>query len=217
MTVVSGAARRRSASLALAAVLATACGSSSDSGSADTAARRAGNIPVLPAPVVVRPPAAPPPAAVYVPPPIPVTIPQDSYAEEPVVELGSIQIPKIGLHHTMFHGVTLHNIDLGPSHWPGTAKPGERGNTVVAGHRVTGTQPFLRIHELVEGDEVIFRVDGVRSTYRVVESFVVWPQDMWIAEQVTTISTATLYACHPPGSEAQRYVVRLALASTGPA
>ena len=36
------------------------------------------------------------------------------------------------------------------------------------------------------------------------------PSATWIATQ-TPESTGTLYACHPPGSLAQRYVVRLAL------
>jgi sortase A len=147
--------------------------------------------------------------------PVPVGIPLESYADEPVVEYGSIEIPKIGLVHQTFEGVTLHNIDHGPSHWPGTATPGETGNAVFAGHRVTNSRPFRRIDELAPGDQVIFRVKGVRSTYTVTNSLVVQPEDTWIADQ-TPQSTATLYACHPPGSAAYRYVVQLALASTGP-
>lgn len=192
----------------MAALLLGACGS----GSGDDAGGRVTAPPELPRPPATQgpPPTAP---AVYEPLPIPIVIPLDSYANEPVVEYGSISIPKIGLDHTLYHGVTLHNIDLGPSHWPGTATPGQRGNAVIAGHRVTHSRPFLRIEELVAGDEVIFRVDGTRSTYQVTNSFVVAPEDTWIADQ-STASTATLYACHPPGSEAQRYVVQLALVST---
>jgi len=145
---------------------------------------------------------------------IPIAIPFDSYATEPVVEYGMIEIPKIGLVHRLYQGVTLHNIDRGPSHWPGTAAPGKRGNAVFAGHRVTWSHPFLRVDELIAGDEVTFRVDGVRSVYRVTETLVVWPEDTWIADQ-TAEPTATLYACHPLGSAAQRIVVKMALASTG--
>ncbi len=65
----------------------------------------------------------------------PISIPKDSYAPESIVELGTIEIPKIGLYHRTMQGVTLRNIDHGPSHWPGTALPGEPGNTVFAGHR----------------------------------------------------------------------------------
>ena len=200
--------RRAQAAAAALALLFGACSTSTDDRSARPLTEPAPPDRRLPAAAAPAPPA-------YQPLPIPIAIPLDSYADEPVVEYGSIQIPKIGLDHKLFAGVTLHNIDRGPSHWPGTARPGERGNAVVAGHRVTHSRPFLRVDELVPGDEVIFRVGGVRSTYRVTNSLVVAPDDTRIADQ-TRASTATLYACHPPGSEAQRYVVQMVLASTAP-
>jgi len=141
----------------------------------------------------------------------PIAIPADPYAPEPVVEIGVIEIPKLGLTHRLFEGVTLRNIDRGPSHWPGSALPGQPGNAVVAGHRATHSQPFRRLDDLVAGDLVVFTVGGTGSTYRVSGSRVVGPDDTWIANQ-TEASTATLYACHPPGSARQRYVVHLALA-----
>jgi sortase A len=140
----------------------------------------------------------------------PVAVPDDPYAAEPIQEIGTIDIPKIGLHHRIFHGITLRNIDQGPSHWPGTAMPGENGNTVFAGHRVTHTHPFLRINELVPGDQVIFTVAGVRSVYVVTGHEVVTPAALRIADQTTT-PTGTLFACHPPHSASYRYVVHLAL------
>lgn len=164
-------------------------------------------------------PSPPAPAPVYGDPtaprpgpplPEPVVIPADSYAPEPVREIGSMEIPAIGLRHRVYQGVTLHNIDLGPSHWTGSAMPGERGNAVFAGHRATHSEPFRRIDELVPGDEVTFVVDGARSTYRVTGHLVVEPSDSWIADQ-TSRYTATLYACHPVGSVAERYVVQLEL------
>ncbi len=127
------------------------------------------------------------------------------------MQVGTIEIPKIGLSTPLFEGVTLNNIDRGPSHWTGSALPGQRGNLVVAGHRATHGQPFLRIDELVAGDEVTFDINGARATYRVRLDMVVKPEDTWIADQ-TAASTATLYACHPPGSAEKRYVVRLVLA-----
>jgi sortase A len=169
--------------------------------------------------VFSTPPAAPPATSPYADPtrpppgpplPEPIPIPADSYASEPVVEIGSMEIPAIGMKHRLFQGVTLHNIDRGPSHWTGSALPGEMGNTVVAGHRSTETEPFRRIDAQVPGDQVIFTVRGTRSTYRVTGHMVVRPSDSWIADQ-THAYTGTLYACHPIGSTAERYVVRLEL------
>lgn len=142
----------------------------------------------------------------------PVPPPADPYEEEPVVEIGTIDIPKIGLTHRIFHGISMLNIDKGPSHWPGSAMPGEVGNAVFAGHRVTKTRPFRNIDKLAVGDEVTFTVHGVRSVYKVTESFVVKPNRLDIVDPTPT-ATATLFACHPPGSARERYVVRLALAS----
>lgn len=140
----------------------------------------------------------------------PVAPPRDEYAPEPIVEIGSMEIPKIGLRHTIYHGITMRNIDRGPSHWPGTAMPGESGNAVFAGHRVTHSHPFRHIDKLVPGDEVHFTVNGFRSTYLVTGSDVVVPTALHITDPTPT-PTATLFACHPPGSARYRYVVRLAL------
>ncbi len=161
-------------------------------------------------PRTYRAPTTTPPTTVALP--TPVRIPDDSYAPEPVVQIGSIEVPRIGLNWPLFEGVTLHNIDRGPSHWPGSAMPGQPGNVVVAGHRTTHGGPFGRINELVPGDEVTFVVGGTRTTYRVRLHMVVAPDDTWIGQQ-TPAKTATLYACHPPGTEEKRYVVRLALAA----
>ena len=142
----------------------------------------------------------------------PVSVPADPYANEPLIEIGTIEIPKIGLSHRLFEGISLRSIDRGPSHWPGTAMPGESGNAVFAGHRVTRTKPFRNIDQLVVGDEVIFTIAGERWTYSVTGSEVVTPDALRIVEQ-TPNATATLFACHPPGSARFRYVVHLALKS----
>jgi sortase A len=104
----------------------------------------------------------------------------------------------------------MRNIDLGPSHWPGTAFPGETGNAVFAGHRVTHTHPFLHIDQLTTGDLVYFTVQGVRSTYTVTSHEVVTPNTMRIVDQTST-PTATIFGCHPPHQATYRYVVHLAM------
>jgi sortase A len=136
--------------------------------------------------------------------------PVNQYAAEPIVLLGELEIPKIGLKTPIYHGITLRNIDLGPSHWPGTAMPGEVGNAVFAGHRVTHTHPFLHIDQLEPGDQVIFTVNGVRSVYSVTGHEIVKPDALWIADQTPT-PTATIFGCHPPHYATYRYVVRMAL------
>lgn len=142
--------------------------------------------------------------------PVPDPAPTAAYFDEELVDLGTITIPALGVDRTLHQGVSLYNIDRGPSHWPGTAEPGELGNVVIAGHRTTHGAPFRDIDQLVEGDEVILGVDGETFVYRVVGNEVVLPSGLHIVEQ-TAAHTATLFACHPPGSAQYRYVVHLEL------
>jgi sortase A len=159
------------------------------------------------------PPPPPTTAATSLPatPSRPVNAPTNPYAPEPIRVIGTIEIPKLGLRSTLGEGISLRNIDRNPSHWPGTAMPGELGNVVVAGHRVTHTKPFRNIHTLVPGDEVFFTVGAARHRYVVTGSRVVTPKQTEIVNQ-TPDATGTLFACHPPGSARYRYVVHLKLA-----
>src|SRR3954454_9829581 len=153
------------------------------------------------------PTTAPPTTApVTVPRPArPVTAPKNEYAPEAIARIGTIEIPKIGVTSPIYHGITMRNIDLGPSHWPGTAMPGEPGNTVFMGHRVTHTHPFRNIDQLVPGDQVIFTVNGTRTVYVVTGHEIVRPTQTEIVTQTGT-ATGTIFACHPPHSATFRYV-----------
>jgi len=138
--------------------------------------------------------------------------PANPYRAVPVVQIGTIEIPKIGLVHPIFEGVTLTVIDHGPGHWPGTPMPGEPGNAVFAGHRVTHTHPFLRINELEAGDQVIFHMANGDFVYEVTDHFIVKPTDLWITDPLPG-SMVTFFGCHPPHFATNRYVVRAKLVS----
>ena len=147
--------------------------------------------------------------------PMPENPPADPYADVPVVQIGTISIPKIGLVHPIFEGIWLTVIDHGPGHWPGSAGPGQRGNTVFAGHRVTHTHPFENLDQLAPGDHVVFTMpDGV-FTYSVTRTIIVKPDDIWIVYP-TSKPTMTLFACHPKHSAAERIVVKGKLISSRP-
>jgi sortase A len=156
---------------------------------------------------------APPPETAPATLPVPVVAPADTRGQEPVVELGSIEIPKIGLAASMFEGIRLTTLDRGPGHWPGTAMPGSAGNVVVAGHRTSHSKPFRHLEQLVPGDEVVFTTAEGRFVYNVTSTEIVYPDAVHIVDQ-TADRTATLFACHPVGSTKQRIVVHLAMATT---
>ena len=143
--------------------------------------------------------------------PVPGPLPFNAHEPTPEVVLGTLEIPKLEVSQPLQQGMTLTAINRGPSHWPGTPLPGEMGNVVVAGHRVTYKRTFNRLDELVPGDEVRFHMtDGGEHTYEVTAISVVGPDDLWIADQ-TYAHTATLFACHPKGSARQRIVASLRL------
>jgi sortase A len=143
--------------------------------------------------------------------PNPEEVPADPRAAEPLVELGTIEIPRINVGKSMFEGITLTTLDHGPGHWPGTAMPGHAGNVVIAGHRVSHDKPFRHLEQLEVGDDVILTTAEGRFVYKVTGTEVVYPDALWIADQ-TADYTATLFACHPAGSTRQRIVVHLAFA-----
>ena len=142
--------------------------------------------------------------------PIPEALPDNPYEDTPQIVLGTIEIPKIGITADLQRGMALTAINRGPGWWPGTAMPGELGNVVVAGHRTTYSKPFNRLNELAPGDQVIFTTDAGRFVYEVRDVIVV--PETWIDIAAQSYAhTATLFACHPPGSSRERIVAKLRL------
>jgi sortase A len=162
------------------------------------------------APTTTRPK---PTTTTTIPLPMPENPPSDPYANVPVRQIGTITIPKIGLVHPIYEGIWLTVLDHGPGHWPGSAVPGQRGNTVFAGHRVTHTHPFLNIDQLAPGDHVIFTMPTGVFTYAVTRTTIVAPDEISIVYPTTT-PTMTLFACHPKHSAAERIVVKGKLISS---
>ncbi len=140
--------------------------------------------------------------------PVPEALPTDPYAATPQQVVGRIQIPSLGIDEQLQRGITLTAIDRGPGWWPGTAMPGELGNVVVAGHRTTHSKPFADLHLLQPGELVIFTTDAGTSTYEV-RGVIVVPGDWIDIAAQSEAHTATLFACHPPGSAAERIVAKL--------
>jgi sortase A len=133
--------------------------------------------------------------------------PKDPYAPTPIIQIGAVDIPKIGLLHPVFEGITLTVIDHGPGHWPGSALPCQRGNAVFPGHRVTHTHPFLDLDLLSPGDHITFHMPGKDCVYSVTGTTIVAPSALYVTDPTPT-PTITLIACNPKHSAAQRIVVK---------
>ncbi|HEY3723503.1 MAG TPA: class E sortase [Acidimicrobiia bacterium] len=158
------------------------------------------------------PPTPPPPPNPAPPLPVPAALPNPA-TRVPLVAFGRIQIPKIGLDQVVHEGVEQMVIDAGPAHWPGTAAFGSWGNVVLAGHRTTHTEPFLRVAELNPGDPIILSDAVGTYTYHVTGVEIVPNTALSIVDQHPG-RTLTIFSCHPIGSSAQRIVVHAVLMST---
>jgi len=149
--------------------------------------------------------------------PAPHPSPTDAHAPTPEVRHGLLEIPSIGLSQPFFEGITLTAINRGPSHWPGTAMPGQLGNVVIAGHRTTYSRPFWDLDLVQPGAELIFTMaTGERHVYRLDRTEVVDDEDVHIVDQ-TYGYRATLFGCHPKGSARQRIVAHFTLTPGTPA
>ncbi|MCY7342346.1 MAG: class E sortase [Pseudonocardia sp.] len=134
-------------------------------------------------------------------------------APGPYVALGRIAFPTTGLDAEFGAGVHPPVLERGPGHWPGTALPGQPGNSVISGHRTTFTRPFGDLDLLAPGDPIVLTPAGAPAvTYRVVETAIVPEAEyaQFVLRQPTdpTARELTLFACHPKGERTNRIVVR---------
>lgn len=130
----------------------------------------------------------------------------------------NISVPKLGIENAV---VQIGGEDLAKSliQYPGTAWPGQYGNTVIFGHSVLPQffNPkyyktiFSTLPKLKEGDEVIVNFDGIKYRYQVVKMIETSPTDVSILEQHYDAEYLTLITCVPPGTYLRRLVIKARL------
>ena len=78
-----------------------------------------------------------------------------------------LRIPAFGADYEVpvLNGTDLSFLNKGVGHYTSTAAPGQIGNFAVAGHRVTHGQPFAKLLELEQGDEVVVETREAVYTY----------------------------------------------------
>jgi sortase A len=117
-----------------------------------------------------------------------------------------LEIPRVGLSAMVLEGVGSRTLRVGLGHLPGTSRPGQRGNVVLAGHRDTFFQPLGRIGKC---DEVSLNTTAGTYHYRVTSFEVVDPHDV---NQLTYHGKdeLTLVTCYPfsyIGPAPKRFIV----------
>ena len=76
-----------------------------------------------------------------------------------------LTVPRLGVERIVLSGASGRTLAFGPAHLDGTVPPGERGNSVVTGHRDTHFA-FLR-HLEIDDELRVQAADGAWRSYRV--------------------------------------------------
>lgn len=128
-----------------------------------------------------------------------------------------MRIPALGptWKFAVVQGTGIDALALGPGHVPGTQRPGQLGNFVVAGHRVTAGNPFYNVPSLRPGDLVFVKTVSGTYVYEITARPVwVWPSDTAVLApspdrpgQQPRKRWITLVTCDPAWSGSNRVVV----------
>lgn len=127
-----------------------------------------------------------------------------------------LHIPSLGpsARWVVVEGVSRSALESGPGHYPNSARPGERGNLAIAGHRATNGEPFRDLDRLRAGHAIVVQTGSAYFTYVVERSFVTKPTDTGVVlpvprqpNAVPTEALITLTTCHPRWSSEQRLIV----------
>ena len=125
--------------------------------------------------------------------------------------VGRLEIPRLSLSTVVFEGADQDVLERGAGHVPGSALPGDRGNTVLAAHRDTFFRPLRGIRT---GDVVKIHTPRRDNVYVVESARVVEPNAVDVLNP-TPEPALTLITCYPfryIGSAPERFVVRAVLA-----
>ena len=128
---------------------------------------------------------------------------------DPLV-LGRIEIPRLAVAAIVREGDDNTTLAIAVGHISGTARPGERGNMALAGHR----DSFFRALRDIRCQDTIRIVTPERSyEYAVDSTEVVGPEDTRVLDP-TSDTVLTLVTCYPfkyVGHAPNRFIVRASL------
>ena len=121
--------------------------------------------------------------------------------------LGRIEIARLGVSGVIRDGVDGETLRRAVGRVPNSARPGEKGNLVLAAHR---QQQFRGLRHVRPGDRIRLTTPRGRFEYEVERAWVVEPQEVSVMD-ATPGRQITLLTCYPfdyVGPAPQRFVVR---------
>lgn len=119
----------------------------------------------------------------------------------------SVHIPRLGLNETIVQGTDWETLKLGVGQVLNGANPGDVTGTVgLAAHNDIYGELFRHLDQLEVGDEFTIRTTTRSYTYRVRETQIVNPTDVWVLSN-TGLPSAVLISCYPHRVNNKRIIV----------
>lgn len=131
-----------------------------------------------------------------------------------VPDFYTLSIPSLGIFDA---NVALRDEDLAQHlvQYPQTALPGQIGSPVIFGHSTLPqffdpkkyTTIFSTLPKVKLGSDIFVKFDSTEYTYRIVKTYEVKPNELWVLQQQYSDKTIKLITCVPPGTTLRRLVV----------
>jgi len=121
--------------------------------------------------------------------------------------IGTLEIVRVGLSGVVVEGDDDSVLDSAIGHLPDTPLPWHTGNSALAAHRDALFRPLRGVRF---GDVLRLTTPFGRYEYRVRETLIVKPEDLWVLD-ATAGSMLTLISCYPftyIGHAPERFIVR---------
>ncbi len=153
------------------------------------------------------------------PTPLPVIVTPQPIQESPHIIISKIDVDA-PISWEITGEQTLEALNHGVAHLAGSARLGEIGNLFITGHSSDYSwkkNPYAAVFSLVpkltQGDIITIRENGKAYAYQVVETKIVTPDEVEVANATTT-SVLTLMTCYPIGTTQKRFIVHAQLISS---
>ena len=125
--------------------------------------------------------------------------------------MGYVEIPKIQVNLSIYHGTDAEVLDRGVGHLLGSSLPvgGENTHTILSGHSGMASQKmFTDLEQLTQGDVFYLNVLNETLAYQVTEINTVLPYETDLLGIVPGEDLCTLVTCTPYGINTHRLLVR---------
>lgn len=124
--------------------------------------------------------------------------------------IGYISIPRMNVDLPIFLGASDANMNRGAAHLTQTSLPvgGVNTNSVISAHRGMATAAMFRDVELLQlGDEIFITNFYQTLVYQVVETRIIFPNEINEILIQSGRDLVTLVTCHPFRHNFQRFLV----------